>query len=81
MTQVKHASIIIKPMDSLTKSESKFGIAGNKFGIGSSLIEVSPLGHMQGPGVGCVGCQSACYSCDSYLCSSGCGASNILKVK
>jgi hypothetical protein len=81
MGNVKGASIIHKE---LTDSSPQ---SGSKFGIGSSLTEISPMNEIPGSGGGCEGCAScrgtSCgsnYNCE-FVCASGCGASNVLKVK
>lgn len=81
MGHVKHASIIKEELTKLTNSSVQIG---SKFGIGSSLTEITPLDQVPGSGGGCASCiGTACGggTATEVVCASGCGASNVLKVK
>lgn len=69
-----------------SKQESSLP-GGDKFGVGASLI--TPFKHLPQPGSGCVGCATGCACAggnppitppDMGTCT-GCGASNVTKVK
>lgn len=82
MAHIKNAIII---QEELSKNNSSIS-SGSKFGIGSSLADITPLENNPGPGAG--GCQSACHfppilcgSGGNVCVGSGCGASTVLKVK
>lgn len=81
MAHIKNAIII---QEELSKNNSSIS-SGSKFGIGSSLADITPLGNEPGPGAG--GCHSVCHApapppgLIDIHCGSGCGASTVLKVK
>lgn len=86
MGHVKFSSLIIQ--EELIKINSSVP-SGSKFGIGSSLADITPLENHPGPGAG--GCEGLCATCrgtscgsgtaTEVVCASGCGASSLLKVK
>ncbi|GJM78149.1 hypothetical protein HMSSN139_06450 [Paenibacillus sp. HMSSN-139] len=81
MGHVKYASNIKEELTKLTNSSEQLG---SKFGIGSSLAEITPLLDMPGTGGGCANCfGTACGggTATELVCASGCGASNVTKVK
>lgn len=78
MGHIKNAIII---QEELSKNNSSIS-SGSKFGIGSSLADITPLGNEPGPGAG--GCEGLCHtncSGGNVCVGSGCGASTVLKVK